>query len=325
MKLPYLIDNISNLSIFVYLIGYPDKGESVVLIIKDKSSNHVLHSCVIDCYKNGTQLKTRDVLNSHNIKHLDVLCWTHTDEDHSIGLDEIINQYCTKKTIFILPEGLTGPNDTFVTYSSTVLNVFNLINNFNSGRNYNLYTASANTNAFNSLKKWEYLDNHQRNLKCEIIAIAPNSTIVRRRQQGGSLKMNEISIALIYRIGGFSFLLSGDIENQTLRLMAKEHLADLSYVKTPHHTSNSSDFLLDIFNEVNSTGYKSPVACSTSYKQHSLPDLGLVNSYKMHSDEFFYTGLLENNDDYGIIEHEFEIGANVHSVKLDGNATKLFP
>ena len=323
MPTPRFVNNLSDLHILVYLVGYPEMGESIIVIMKDMATGVIHHSCAIDCYKT-TLNKTQQILSSHGITSLDFLCWTHTDKDHSIGLEDIIKSNCTDKTCFVLPEGLTGSDDDFVKYDADTLACFNLINPFNVNSNYRVFSASASSDGYNFLQGWEFEDNAGQQFNYNIFALSPNSSLLRRRVSGGIKKKNDLSIALIFKIGELSLFMTSDIENQTLRLINKDLIADVDYLKTPHHTSTSSDYLLEIFEEINTSSRKIPFTCSTVFKQHDLPDTSLMNNYKKYTDKFFCTGYDQNKADDGVIKVEYNIATKLSKHEIFGNAEQKF-
>ena len=323
---PITLEDTNDLLLKVFLVGYPEMGESIVVILVNKRNKAILHTTVIDCYSTGGVNKTVDILNACNVQRLDVLCWTHTDEDHSIGIDTLVNDFCDNKTVFILPGGVHGETDDFVTYNPQIEATFKLINQFNKGREYNVCTASANTFSHHPIRTWRLLDLFNREVKLTILALAPNSAIIRRKESGTgkTVNKNEISVALVYKIGELSFFFSGDIENQALRLVDQEELIELDFIKTPHHTSLTTDQLLPILIDINDPDYKTPICCSTSYKANKLPHPALVDEYKQVTDSFYCTNSNPETANYGVIQVDYDILSKKSYIYTHGNATKLF-
>ena len=101
---PIIIENsIEEIEIFIYVIGYKEQGESIVFIIKDVDIP--VFTMVIDSYQSSVTNYTIEILKENDINNVDLLCWTHPDLDHTVGLDTIIKDFC-KQTIFVTPEGL---------------------------------------------------------------------------------------------------------------------------------------------------------------------------------------------------------------------------
>ncbi|MCW3788160.1 hypothetical protein [Plebeiibacterium sediminum] len=83
-------------------------------------------------------------------------------------------------------------------------------------------------------------------LKFEVLTIALISAIVRRKwEQGAVKKKNHISIATIFKVAELGLLFSGNIENQTIIKISNYYFENLFFIKTPHHTSESSSRLIE--------------------------------------------------------------------------------
>ncbi len=313
--------NIKALTVDVFVIGYPEKGESQVVVLKDEKN--IFFSCVIDCYKHNSINKTLEILHSYGIKKIDVFIWTHTDEDHSVDIINLVNEYCDHTTRFYLPELTYGNYADFVEYNEEVKNSLDLINAFNKGQNYNVSSATAAPQGHSSIWRNDFIDiNTGTKLIFEIIAVAPCSALLRRRFASGDLKKkNDLSIATILKIGELSIFLSGDIEDQSINQIASYHFENINYIKTPHHTSTTSTKLINRIQE--NSEVKSLKSVSTIYKQHSLPHPDVVEKYKKITNSFISTG--SGKLDFGFDFTSFNvIDKEIITEKQDGNCIKLF-
>ncbi len=313
------VDDLESLVLDVYTIGYSDKGESQIILLKDNSTNKILLSFVIDCYSKSDKHVTSEILKLNDVIDLNYFIWTHPDEDHSIGISEIINSFCTKNTNFILPEGVAGNENDFIDYNEEVKETFNLINSHNQNRSYYVNTATVIKGQHQQIFEKIYIDkNTPRELSFKVLALAPISAIVRRRWETGEVKKkNDLSIATLFIVGGNKLLFGGDIENQSIRLIPNFYFEDLTYIKTPHHTSKSSNVLIDIIDS-NNNGAKVPIANTTTYKDNNLPDPDLIQDYLKHVDIFSSTGSGSNG--YGYIKTSFNIHKNEINIELNGDA-----
>lgn len=312
---------INDLLLDIFVIGYPDQGESQVIILRDNS--HIYFSCVIDCYRHNAVNKTIEILKFIGIKHLDMFIWTHTDEDHSLDIENLVSAYCSAKTSFILPELTYGNKKDFIDYSEEIKKSFDLINSFNQGQNYNVSTATAVPNGHSNIWRNEFIDKDTTaKLLFEIIAVAPCSALLRRRYDAGDLKKkNDLSIATIFKIGELNLFFSGDVEDQSINQIADYHFENVRYIKTPHHSSTTSTKIVDKF-EKNATA-KILKSVSTVYKQHNLPHPDVVERYKKISNTFISTGL--GSKDSGVDFTRFNILTNaIISQEQYGNCAKLF-
>ena len=322
MKNNNILFLIDNLVVEIFVIGYPDKGESQIIFLTDRTNNSIIFSCVIDCYRHQNINKTIEVLKERNISILDMFIWTHTDIDHSLGIVDLVTSYCNKKTNFILPELVYGNLNDFIEYNNEIKESFDVINSFNTGTNYNVNSATVVPNGHASIWRNKFIDkDNGAELIFEILAIAPCSALLRRRYGIGEInKKNDLSIATIFKIGQLNLLFSGDIENQTINQIADYHFENLAYLKTPHHTSTTSTNLIEKIK--NNFNFKIPTAVTTVYKSNNLPHNDVVNEYKKITDNFYSTGI--GNDYFGITYTKYHILSNsITEEILTGNAILL--
>lgn len=321
MKSTYFVKT-KDLIAEIFIIGYPCEGESQIFILKEK--NRILFSCVIDCCEgSNSRNATASILESIGVKSLDMLIWTHTDEDHSLGIDTIADKFCTNDTDIILPEFITGLNNDIINYSKRIKDTFSLFENNNTGSNYNVSTASVKKGHHSVLHDVDYIDiNSNTSISFVISAIAPCSALLRRRNQSGAnINKNDFSIATIFNIGNIKILFSADIEDQTIRTISDCYFTNLSFIKTAHHTSTSSTLLVRKVSQNLRT--KIPTAVTTVFKKSNLPHISVVNSYKNYVDNFYSTGV-GNIADCGITKTIFDISNNlIIGEFLSGNAVPL--
>lgn len=323
--IPFFIDDITDIILEIYVVGYHEKGESIVLFLCDKSQEKAIFTAVIDCFCFADLNKTYEILQDRQIESTDLLCWTHPDEDHTKGLDDIINQFCTHKTKFILPEGIYGKKSDILQYSEDELKLIQTINSYNTHQNYCVNSISANPSCALEILKYEFSDNIGKKLIFSIDAVAPISAIIRRRidSEPEKIKNNDFSIALLVNLGNMQFFLSGDIENQTIQQLSENFIDNLVFLKIPHHASQSSNLLLSkIVNSQRDT--QIPISCTTVYKSHNLPNPELMEEYKIYSEKLHSTGFNDfQNFNYGIMEYSFEPLTEKIIYNLYGNAEEL--
>lgn len=321
------VNNVEDILIDIVVIGYHDKGESIALFLYEKSTGLVLYTAIIDSYRLSDLHKTCEILDKRGVGFVDMLCWTHPDEDHTVGLIDIINSYCTNKTKFILPEAVYGDNNDPIEYSSYDKVVFDKINQHNTARCYNVHSVSSLPQGSTSIEKREYSDvANSGTLVFSIKAVAPISAITRRRVASSSLCVtkNDFSVALLVNLGGFSFFLSGDIQNQTIQHLSKDFLQYLTLLKVPHHTSQSSNLLLRMIKDADLDA-QIPISCTTVFRRHDLPNDDLVQEYKIYSKIFHSTGFKCDNreDKFGLLKYSFSPLDNKITSHLEGNAVQL--
>jgi hypothetical protein len=317
---PEIVYDLRELTLKVFIVGYSTKGESIIVLICNKSEDDVvLFSAVIDCFELDDINKTMDILNDNNVKELSLFCWTHPHEDHTLGILDVLNKFCKKDTKILLPEGVTGSPKDVLSYDSYQQSIFSKIKKNNSNIVYNVKSVSVGEYRNTEYKK--RIKDSRAEILIEVFSYTPNSSIIRRRIEKNKCDVvNDYSIALLFDIGDISLFFSGDIEDQTIGQMSIEGFEEkIDLLKTPHHTSDSSGELLSLLeNGIVNT-------CTTVYKQNDLPKDKIVKKYKNLSDNFYSTGLklAKHTCNYGIIKYEYNIISKKTECYIKGHAVKL--
>lgn len=305
------------LTLETYLIGYKNAGESIIFIVY--ADDNIKYSGVIDCYEYGSLNKTIEILEDKGVETLDFICWTHPDEDHSIGIDTLIDMYAGEGTKVYLPENIDGQE---YGYHERIRNTFDKINETITSRKrkkYSVYSVSDSK----TLVSMNFTYGTKGSYKFRISSIAPNSNMLRRNEFNETFRKNDYSIGLLLNIGEFNLLFSGDIENRTIDRMEEYYLPSfIDYIKVPHHGSESSDRLLGYLDYNN----KCEVACTTVFRNHKLPKQNIINKYKNYVRSFYSTGKLSSDDidDYGVINVRCDILNKDMVTTLEGNSEKVY-
>lgn len=307
-----------SLTVEVYVIGYKTIGESIVLFIKCDSS--IVFSAVIDCYSYNSINKTDEILSANNINKLNYICWSHPDEDHSAGFDLIFEKYVDNDTLINIPENAEINTNQC---AQKVIQIFNELNpNVNKTENfYNVYTVSDLKDLLSSQNDLNFLYNNNL-FTLKMHSIAPNSHLLRYDLLNKSFKQNNHSIALILYLGDYNLLFTGDIENSTIKSIHKKNIpSHIDFVKIPHHCSNTSDQLLNYFDEAT-------IACTTSYirGRSNHPDIDLLKQYTKKCQRVYMTShknSAENQNDFGVIHISFDILNHLVIPDLYGNAIEF--
>lgn len=100
----------NNLNLSIYLIGYKNVGESIIVLFNDeqKTDESAVFSIVVDCYKNDNLFLTQKILDDNGVKGVDMVCWTHPHRDHTPGIDAIVNKYFKPDMWFFMPKFYFG-------------------------------------------------------------------------------------------------------------------------------------------------------------------------------------------------------------------------
>lgn len=315
-----------NLDFEINLIGYKDKGESIVFFLR--ADGKVTYTGLVDCYAEEAENVVLTLLENEKITHLDFVCWTHPHDDHTVGMDKIISDFCDEKTLFWLPPFVSKDVEMCSSVAQDIYTTLFQILESKKRSKMNVREASD----AKILEKFECCGNVSINPYIfEIRSFAPDTTLL------GSLKVRErfdmgnvYSVGLIINIGHFYVVLAGDVENRTIKCIPDFNFDikdTIDYVKIPHHASSSSSYLIDKFNEL---GVSAPaVATTTVYRIHKLPDKKILKKYISWGSktEIYATGDIENaeydKESSGIVKTTFDIIAQKEipiETTLFGNA-----
>lgn len=316
----------SNAFLNVYIIGYKAMGESIVLNLDNQFIG------IIDSYKTANSFLTKQLLDKLE-KKVDFICWTHTDEDHTKGLLEILeSNYITGNTRLFLPEGITKKEiqshielDNEKEYSK----IFKLLRN-----SQTLKVESANENTL--LYSFALIQGDKQ-YSFFLESFAPLSNIVRNleldsvkhlfEQNDTKLHQNpnyfSVGLKLTITSMGFSpftLCLAGDIDNHTIGSMRDKNKNRIfnnnDILKIPHHCSRNSDQLIsegliESFKYAVTTGYKRG--------RSNLPDQDLLNEYIKIANSPEVMGKVSSTER----RSEYNFGVVLYRLKLSHLTRKL--
>lgn len=292
-----------HLIIKIFVIGYSSRGESILFLFLDKENSLVLYSIVVDCFKYKGLNKTKEILDQYKIQTLDMLCWSHPDFDHTKDMETLLSCYCGKHTKIITPYGLNGKLYDVIDYNKEDISIVHEIINLNQKKGYHL--TSAVTPGLNQPMEYICFSDYPDQIKTQISTLSPFSPDINRHiGSDRKIKKNDLSIALFIEVENYHFLLCSDIEDNTIRQMMNSSFDNPIFIKIPHHTSPTSQALLELLqvDKMNTYG------CTTIYKQHKLPNEELLEKYKDHCKTVHSTGTSKaKHINHGIIEYTFDL------------------
>ncbi|MBO5632768.1 MAG: hypothetical protein J5965_27250 [Aeriscardovia sp.] len=318
------ISDRSNLIVRVYVIGYSERGESILIVFEDKGdSNRVLYSLVIDSFKYKGIHKTVEKLEHHGLKDrkLDMLVWSHPDYDHTYGIQEILNGYCNESTRVVLPYDLNGRAWNNVKYNKEDKEIVNKVLGLTKRKFLSHHTAAVSDNLYQPMMELE-LDDGLGTLPVFIHALSPHSSRINYMLEAHkTMEKNDLSVALMIEIGRENKLLfMADTENDDISMLYPRALRQPQFVKIPHHGSSTSAGLP--MNLVMGAE-KMPLACTTIYKSLGLPEQGVLAAYRSKFEQVDCTGRSKSvSKNYGVVEYEFDLyDCQCVKVRHDGHAS----
>lgn len=232
----------SSLILEVNVIGYKDKGESIVFFVK--ADEDAVFSGLVDCYEKDSMNKSIELLCENNRQFFDFVCWTHPHKDHTVGLDKVINEYCNSATAFWMPPFTSVDIEKYSKCSMPIYSaLFDLIKK--SPKSNRMRVRPVSNASILTRKKYQGVSSFQA-YNFEIRSFAPDSELIAsNRLRGISTMDNLYSVGLILIMGNYYIMLAGDIENPTIKAIPDENIDyPITYIKIPHHGSDSADYLI---------------------------------------------------------------------------------
>ena len=308
---PIGLNDNNKLQLHIYVTGYYPMGESILVIVYERDRKKVHKSILIDCFEQEQINKLHNVLDSYGIDNgencIDFVIWTHPDKDHSVGFGNIISNYTTNETVFILPEGVDGE----MSVSRVAKDSFAVIANESSGNSYNVERVGTSNNRYHPLiyGKTKFVDLYTDPINFEIEVLTPFSgQVFRKTECCSGFCPNDISISLLIKFGQLNFYFGGDSEDNHICMIEEKKLKDLDFIKIPHHGSFSSSKLIE---KIDKSYRKERPATSVSTSfvcgQSRLPEKKILEQYQKYSDRVFLTESDPHKDNYGIWKFVYNI------------------
>lgn len=322
------LSSFDNLIVSVYVIGYKNIGESVVVLFRDtaKGEEDVVFSFVVDSYKKDNLFLTKKVLDDNHVKGLDMVFWTHPHRDHTPGVDEIVKEYFKPEMLFFKPKFYFG---------NLCVDLLN---------NESKYTAEANRKIESFFKNEKKTNNRQRTITGE--GDVTNHYPIQMLEDSGEFKElifyfltpigglidcysvkgnmlhrpNDLSISFVMSIDGYDFFFGGDAECDHCEGIEQRIVGDMRWIKVPHHCSNGGKYICD------NIGPRFDFAASTVYASSDLPVESIQKAYADQG-RLFMTQLKseELQYEYGVIRFDYKFNEEntVVSIKTYGNAQEF--
>jgi ribonuclease BN (tRNA processing enzyme) len=318
----------------LYVIGYENQGESIVLSVGDKFLG------VIDCFKVGTLFETKRIIKEIGIP-LDFICWTHVDWDHSYGLSDL-KEFTNENTAIIIPEGYasTEIRNIFLDSKHYIHDEYRKIYNIIDDTEPDLFiSANDNTEIFNFkfnyngdefdfvMKSFSPLskiirDLNKENIKDTILSVNNNNYT---ENEIGSIwydghntinNLFSIGLEIVLKLKSedIRICLTGDLDNDVIEKMKDKKINRIfrrnTILKIPHHGSSNASELID-FKYNTDIAYKYAITTSFKKVESPLPKKEILDKYLKFGK--VYRTDKESNDKFGIVKYTYPL---IHSINL---------
>lgn len=294
----------SNLVLEVHTVGYPEQGESIVTLLKDGAK--VLLTVITDSYKIDNTDEVKQILEENGHPSVDIFIWTHPDEDHSVGIETLLDEFDgDHKAIVYMPANMTCN----IMSCKAAKNAFDyLMNNYNTGHRYQLrpiVTVDNQVATQSSFEVHERLTN--RTITGNFIFLLPDTSLTMRRNYNGAKNagdMNDFSLVYVLELNGVHYFFGGDMTKQSIQFIERKdcsYFENIRFVKIPHHGSSDSLTLADMLIPFQP---KKTVATTTVFKA-THPYKEVLDKYAEKCEHISSTD--RGNDGYGSIRLDFNI------------------
>ncbi|MBR3519763.1 MAG: hypothetical protein IKN77_06580 [Paludibacteraceae bacterium] len=334
-KKTFHISSFDNLIVSLFVIGYKNIGESIVVLFRDKTNEgeKVVMSMVVDSYETKELKLVNEVLKKHNVQNLDFVCWTHPHWDHSPGIDELIKKMFHNDIVIFTPKFyypnltsdlLRGESERADEIFS---NIWKLVEKHPNIKEI-WRTISANGDCFTNTYPMCISpndDNEYKELIFHFLTPLGYRTDKYAIKGNQFSKPNELSVSFVMSIDGYDFYFGGDAENEHVMGIDTETIKNMRWIKVPHHCSNGA------INIANNLGPQFDYAASTVYKSSGLPNKDVQNIYakagSLHMTQLEELGDYYLDYEYGIVQYDYHFKKNEAFVDITtyGNAGQYYP
>ncbi|MGL5751410.1 MAG: hypothetical protein ACRCXT_12830 [Paraclostridium sp.] len=297
------------------MIGYQNQGESILFMLKD--GENVVYSAVIDSYEADSENITINMLKELGVDKLDLLCWTHPHDDHSIGMECLLTDWIDSRSTVVYPNDLFKIDSEL---SKESIRSINILKDIALSKKRKLPILKE-VSGMNTVAK-KILIKNDKKYEFKIETLTPISRITEKRYLNEKVNnLNDYSIAILVTLGGVKFLFGGDIENTTINKIDDFAIIDLiDYIKIPHHSSKGSAHIFRLFDNTFNNN-KGSVACTTEYVLGNLPNINILNSYKNYYKRIYSTGRCDFRENkYGVIQTTYDPLLDKISNRLIGDS-----
>lgn len=316
----------SNLLIRVIVVGYQKKGESCIFLLRDKRTDEILFSMVIDSYKRRKQNRTLELLKENGVKEksLDILCWSHPDDDHSLGIDRILDEYGGPQTKVITPISFWSKDYNIKAFrpNTRELRFLDHLIDLNKKTKSTLLPKSCSEGGCDLVYQRNFVFGLDQ-MSFKVFVLSP---IVERLKgmidDGQQIERNQTSVTLLVDIDGNRFLFSADLPNDEIDLINEEVIEQPLFLKIPHHGSNSSDRILDYI-----SANANLLACTTVYRStkpgSERPHPAVMGKYIKRCEKVYNTGSNATYN-FGTVIADYDIfGAKECIISTEGSAFEI--
>lgn len=302
------LSSFDNLRVCLYVVGYSNIGESIIVLFKDigRRDTDVIFSFVVDCYKKDDLFLTKHILDENNVSALDMVFWTHPHKDHTPGIDEIVKAYFKPEMIFFKPkfyfgnlqEDLLQKESEFTAEANACLEQYfdDEVKEYDCRR-----TLTGEGDVTNHYPMQMVADDGT-SKDVVFYFLTPIGRLIDEYSLKGHIlnRPNDLSISFVMSVDGYDFYFGADAEREHCQCIEPEIVRSMRWIKVPHHCSNGGRYICE------NLGPQFNFAASTVFSSSGLPIEAIQNLYAGHG-RLFMTQLRNEAATYryGIIRFDY--------------------
>lgn len=303
-------DNLWDVRLHLYVIGYPSQGESIIMIFSE--GEKILKSIVTDCYSDANCDCIYRILNSYNNPKIDWFIWTHPHEDHSKGIPNLLDNFDQGHNghIFI-PSNLHSIHKNFenllcadakdaLTYLKT-----NYCPKANIGprRHRNYHTVQFDPDCFEPVCYRFFIQDSSSEIPVCLSVLGPDN-IASLHNSDGTIQLKENALSVVYTldVNRLVLFMAGDITNRGAEVIPDEYFQNFHFLKIPHHGSNEPKAF---YNRMILNEEKESIGVTTRFLGQQLPRPEAMEIYTSYLGTVFSTHSADKGKDFGYVHLQY--------------------
>lgn len=229
-----LVDDKDALVVRVHVIGYKSMGESILITLWDTKLKKAHYSVVIDIFerKDSNRIlvnRTFDLLDAYGYgtdRKVEMVCWSHPDDDHSRGLDKLLNDYCDGNTRIFVPYFYHDQDFSKVRQNKKDKDFLITILNLNSQRKLSCNPTSVPESEASGMETLEIfsaqMGMEEKPVVVRFEALSPTGSVLTEKVLNrGNLGKNELAIVVVMTIGEEKLVFGSDIMNEEIKFFKR--------------------------------------------------------------------------------------------------------
>lgn len=295
----------------IYIIGGNNgNGESILILFCDEEKvikTIAIDSCVAKINGESVVIAGK-LLETYKVNKIDCFIWTHPHNDHTKGLQKLIEKYFSNSSIIVIPKQIYGGENNIVKVSHLCEKTIRFINNRFKSNNI----KSIDCDVQEKRKVYTFTLQEEfsgKEIHCNVYCLTPTSYILDdiKRNEGKKLsksELNILSISFILDIEGYYFFFGGDASDRTLLNTNNGDIKKCRWIKIPHHASSTAENFIDhLEQDIDS-------AVTTAFHSQKLPNTSILDKYKRRTDYVYITHKQKDKKGIGMVKYEYRFKDN---------------